>query len=113
MVLIGSPADIEAALHGAVRLTEPGQACDAALSFCNSPADVAAFAPQALTGLVDDGVLWFAYRKGAAATQSGLNRDVGWAALKDLGYRPVRSIAVDEAWTGLRFRETWRVKARE
>jgi hypothetical protein len=113
MVLIGAPAEIEAALQGATKLTEPGQACDAALAFCNSPADVAAFAPQALMGLVEDGVLWFAYRKGAAAKQTGLSRDVGWAALKDLGYRPVRSIAIDTAWTGLRFRETARVKTRD
>ena len=112
MALIGTPADIEAALQGAVTQTEPGQACDAALAFCNSPADVAASAPQAVTGLVDDGVLWFAYRKGPAAKATGLDRDVGWTALTDLGYRPVRSFAIDEAWTGLRYREVWRVKAK-
>jgi hypothetical protein len=112
MTLIGAPAATEAALQTAVALTEPGQACDSALAFCHSPGDVAAFAPQALTGLVEDGVLWFAYRKGAAAKEIGLNRDTGWAALKDLGYRPVRSIAIDEDWTGLRFRETWRVRAK-
>jgi len=110
MVLIATPAEIEAALQGAVTLTEPGQGCEAALAFCNSAADVAALAPQAMTGLVEDGLLWFAYRKGEAAKASGLSRDVGWAALKDLGYRPVRSIAINEAWTGLRFREIWRVK---
>jgi hypothetical protein len=111
VVLIGAPADIETAIEGAVRLTEPGQACDAALAFCASPADVAAFAPQLLTGLVEDGVLWFAWRKGAAAKQTGLSRDVGWAPLDALGYRGVRSIAFDAAWSGLRFREAWRVKA--
>jgi hypothetical protein len=109
-VLIGVPADIEAALQGALKPVEPGQACDAAIAFCNNPADVAAFAPQALTGLVEDGVLWFAYRKGKAAKASGLNRDAGWAALRELGYRPVRSIAFDAEWSGLRYREAWRVK---
>jgi hypothetical protein len=110
MTLIGAPAEVEAALQEALALTEPGQGCDAALAYCSSPADVAAFAPQALTGLKEDGVLWLAYRKGAAAKQSGLSRDIGWAALNDLGYRPVRSIAIDEDWTGLRFREARRVK---
>ncbi len=110
LVLIDAPAKIEAALHGALKLVEPGQACDAALAFCDSPADVAASAPQALTGLIEDGVLWFAYRKGKAAKASGLSRDVGWDALEALGYRPVRSIAFDEDWTGLRFREASRVK---
>ena len=110
VALMNAPAAVEAALEGAVRLTEPGQACDAAIAFCNSPADVAAFAPQALTGLVEDGVLWFAFRKGAAGKASGLGRDVGWEALTALGYRGVRSIAFDDDWSGLRFRETWRVK---
>ncbi|HEY4030062.1 MAG TPA: hypothetical protein VGM25_06935 [Caulobacteraceae bacterium] len=111
VVLIGAPAEVETAIEAAVTLTEPGQASDAALAFCAGPADVAAFAPQALTGLAPDGVLWFAYRKGAVAKQTGLSRDVGWDALNGLGYRPVRSIAFDEAWTGLRLREAWRVKS--
>jgi hypothetical protein len=111
VVLLGAPAEVEAAIEPAVTLVEPGQACDAALAFCAGPADVAAFAPQALTGLVEDGVLWFAFRKGAAGKASGLGRDVGWDALNALGYRPVRAIAFDDAWSGLRFRETWRVKA--
>ncbi len=111
VALLGVPAEVEAAIEGAVTPVEPGQACDAAIAFCAGPADVAAFAPQALTGLVEDGLLWFAYRKGAAAKQSGLNRDGGWEAISALGYRPVRSIAFDDTWTGLRFRETWRVKA--
>ena len=110
VVLMGAPAAVEAAIESAVKLTEPGQACDAAVAFCENPADVAAFAPQALIGLIPDGVLWFAFRKGAAGKKAGLGRDMGWDALNDLGYRPVRSIAFDDNWSGLRFRETWRVK---
>ena len=112
VTLIGAPAEVEAALEGAIAPAEPGQACDAALAFCTSPADVAAFAPQALTGLIEDGVLWFAFRKGAAGKTSGLGRDVGWGPLERLGYRPVRAIAFDDDWSGLRFRETVRVKPR-
>lgn len=110
VVLMGAPTAVEAAIEAAVTLTEPGQGCDAAIAFCESPADVTAFAPQALTGLVEDGLLWFAFRKGAAGKASGLGRDVGWGALTALGYRPVRSIAFDDDWSGLRFRENWRVK---
>lgn len=110
VALMGAPAEVEAAIETAVRLTEPGQACDAAIAFCAGPADVTAFAPQALTGLVEDGVLWFAFRKGPAGKKAGLGRDMGWDALTALGYRPVRAIAFDDDWSGLRFRETWRVK---
>lgn len=109
-VLIGAPAEIEAALQGALKPVEPGQACEAAVAFCTSPADVAAFAPQAMTGLNQDGVLWFAFKKGAAGKKSGLTRDAGWDAVKALGYDTVRAIAFDDEWSGLRFGETRRVK---
>jgi len=109
VVLLGVPAAIEAAIEPGVKPVEPGQACDAAIAFCSTPADLAVFAPQALSGLVEDGLLWFAFRKGPAGKKSGLTRDTGWEALTGLGYRGVRSIAFDDDWSGLRFRETWRV----
>ena len=111
MRLIGAPAAIEAALRQIVTLVGPDEPRDAALAFCNGPDEVARSAPLALTDLAEDGPLWFAWRKGAAAKQTGLSRDVGWAPLDALGYRGVRSIAFDDAWSGLRFREAWRVKA--
>ena len=112
VALMGAPAGVEAALEAAVRLVEPGQACDAAIAFCESPADVAAFAPQALSGLAADGILWFAFRKGPAGKKAGLTRDTGWDAVRALGYDTVRSIAFDQTWSGLRFRESWRIKSR-
>jgi hypothetical protein len=110
MRVIGAPAEIETALRQVATLIPPDQPCDAALAFCRGPDEVCRYAPQAMKGLAEDGPLWFAYRKGAAAKLSGLSRDVGWAPLDDLGYRVVRAIAFDEEWSGLRFRETWRVK---
>jgi hypothetical protein len=112
VALMNTPAAVESAIEGAVKLVEPGQACDAAIAFCESPADVAAFAPHALTGLVEDGVLWFAFRKGAAGKKAGIGRDVGWDALTALGYEGCRAIAFDDDWSGLRFREAWRIKSR-
>lgn len=108
--VIGAPPAIEAALGQVATLTPPDQPCDAALAFCRGPDEVAGLAALAMQGLAEDGPLWFAYRKGAAAKQSGLSRDVGWAPLRELGYDTVRSIAFDDEWTGLRFREAWRVK---
>lgn len=110
--LIAAPAEIQAALAANVTLVEGGLACDAALAFCETPEDVPRHAKDAMGGLVPDGLLWFAYRKGAAAKQSGLGRDVGWSALGEAGYRGVRSIALDETWTGIRFREISKVKSR-
>ena len=112
VALMNAPAAVEAEIEPSVRLVEPGQACDAAVAFCARPADVAAFAPQALAGLVPDGILWFAFRKGPAGKKAGLSRDVGWEAVRALGYDTVRSIAFDEEWSGLRFREASRIKPR-
>ena len=112
LLLIGAPDHITTVLrHGGANLVRPGEAYEAALAFCGSPADVARHAPVVLKGLPEDGLLWFAYRKGAAAKVSGLSRDVGWEPLARAGYRGVRAIAFDEDWSGLRFRELSRVKA--
>lgn len=112
---INVPLEIaEAVTAGAeVQPVRPGEPYDGAIAFCENPAEVEAFARQIVPGLPDDGLLWFAYRKGDASKASGLNRDTGWASLGELGYRPVRSISFDDTWTGLRFRPVNKVKAKE
>ena len=82
-----------------------GEAYDGAIAFCQNPMEVASFAGQILPGLPADGLMWFAYRKGEAGRRAGLTRDTGWEALKSQGFDTVRSIAFDEEWTGLRFRQ--------
>jgi hypothetical protein len=112
MAVLNAPAHIAEALKGAPggMIVAPDQPHEAVLAFCESLKDVDVLSARALAGLPDDGLLWFAYRKGAAAKVSGLSRDVGWAAVHAAGYRPVRSISIDEAWTGLRFREISKVR---
>lgn len=113
--LINVPSGIAEALTAGAEVepVKPGEPCSGVIAFCETPAEVASFAGQALKALPEDGLLWFAYRKGDAAKQSGLSRDDGWQALADAGYRPVRSIAIDDTWTGIRFREKAKVKAKE
>jgi hypothetical protein len=62
--------------------------------------------------LEEDGLLWMAYRKGKAAQQSGLSRDAGWSVLEKAGWRAIRSVSIDEEWTGLRFRPAALVRTR-
>ena len=104
--LINVPRAIaEALTDGAeVQPVPDREAFDGAIAFCQNPEEVAALAGQLLPHLPDDGLLWFAYQKGAAAKVSGLSRDVGWEPLKSRGFDTVRSVAIDEEWTGLRFR---------
>jgi hypothetical protein len=90
-----------------------GDDYDGALAFCRSVLEVEAFSSQILERLPVDGLFWLAYRKGAAGKETGLSRDDGWAALDRAGFRPVRSIAIDDEWTAIRFRERALVKAKE
>ncbi|MCW5720564.1 MAG: hypothetical protein KIS86_05425 [Devosia sp.] len=87
--------------------------CDGVLACFGSPAEVEAMMPRIFNKLPPDGLLWVAYRKGAAGKQAGLTRDTGWGALAEAGYRPVRQVALDEDWSALRFRPKALVKAKD
>jgi hypothetical protein len=103
----------EALTAGAeVQPVKHGEPYDGVLAFCENPTEVSAFTAEVLPELPDDGLLWFAYRKGAAAKASGLSRDVGWEALEAAGYRAIRAIAFDDEWSGLRFRPAEKVASR-
>lgn len=59
-----------------------------------------------------DCVLWFAYPKGTSKKyKCEFNRDNGWAVLGNLGFEPVRMVAIDEDWSALRFRKTDHIKS--
>ena len=61
-----------------------------------------------------DAVVWFAYPKGTSKKfKCDFNRDTGWNELEALGFETVRAVAIDEDWTGLRFRRSEFVKARK
>jgi hypothetical protein len=111
--LINVPRNIaEAITAGAeVETVNGGEACTGVIAFAENPAEVAKMAAQALQVLPPDGLLWFAYRKGEAAKKSGLSRDDGWNTLAKVDWRPVRSISIDEVWTGLRFKPVALVKS--
>jgi hypothetical protein len=55
--------------------------------------------------------VWFAYPKGTSKRYtSQINRDKGWQVLGDLGFEPVRSVAIDEDWSASRFRRVEFIK---
>jgi hypothetical protein len=52
-----------------------------------------------------DAVVWFAYPKGSSKRyKSEIDRDHGWQVMGDLGFEPVRMVAIDEDWSAIRFR---------
>ena len=52
-----------------------------------------------------DAAVWFAYPKGTSKNyKCEFNRDNGWKILGELGFEPVRMVAIDDDWSALRFR---------
>jgi len=119
---VNVPQDIaEAQSAGAeVEPVRAGDECDGVVAFATTPVEATEITKQALKVLSPDGLLWFAYRKGSTGKATGLTRDEGWDALAKANWRPVRSVSINDTWTGLRFRpadlaksdrpERWRVR---
>ena len=82
------------------------------LAFVTRQSEVEALAPKIASRAKGDAAVWFAYPKGTSKKyKCDCNRDTGWAALKAAGFDTVRSIAIDEDWTGLRFRRKEFIKS--
>ena len=75
------------------------------LAFVRSQSDVRRRASQVARTLAHDAVLWFAYPKKASKRYtSDLAQMDGWQPLGDLGFEPVRQVAIDADWSAVRFR---------
>ena len=83
------------------------------LAFVTRQAEVDALAPQVAAKARGDATVWFAYPKGTSKKyKCDFNRDTGWTTLNEAGFDCVRSIAIDEDWTALRFRRKEFIKSR-
>jgi hypothetical protein len=59
-----------------------------------------------------DAIVWFAYPKGTSKKyKSEINRYHGWQVLGNLSFECVRSVAIDDDWSGARFRRVEFIKA--
>ena len=88
------------------------QTYDFVLYFVKSCEDIEKFAQKAVDKLNDDAILWFAYpKKSSKKYQSNISRDDGWQPLGDLGFEPVRQVAIDDDWSALRFRPVENIKS--
>ncbi len=83
-----------------------------ALVFVTKLAEVEALAPKLAARMPGDAILWFAYPKGTSKRyRCDFNRDTGRAAVGAQGFEGVRSAAIDEDWTALRFRRVEYIKS--
>ena len=82
-----------------------------ALILVQNSAEIIQWAQVAGQFFPDDQVLWFAYPKKSSKLYAGkIDRDHGWKPLQDLGFEPVRQVALDEDWSALRFRRKIYIK---
>ena len=81
------------------------------LAFVTKKSEIDRLAQQIAKRAKSDAIVWFAYPKGTSKKyKCDFNRDTGWGAMEALGFETVRAIAVDEDWTGLRFRRKEYIK---
>ena len=75
------------------------------LAFVTSQPEADKAARLAAQKTAGDAVVWLAYPKGTSKRYtSTINRDSGWKGMGTAGFEPVRKVAIDEDWSGLRFR---------
>jgi hypothetical protein len=79
--------------------------------FTNSKSELRSMFPKLKRGLVENGMLWVSWPKGASKVATDLNenvvREIGLAA----GLVDVKVCAVNETWSGLKF--VYRLKDRK
>jgi hypothetical protein len=72
--------------------------------FVTHKANLDAIAAKAINALKTGGALWIVYPKKTAGLHTDINRDNGWETITYLGYQGVRQIAINTAWSALRFK---------
>ena len=116
MVVLNAPASFEAELARLPVMTINHSLASVAeteflLAFVTKQSEVDALAAKVAKRAKGDAVVWFAYPKGTSKKyKCDFNRDTGWDALKAAGFDTVRAVAIDEDWTGLRFRRVEFIK---
>ena len=72
--------------------------------FAKNTDELRRFAPDAMAGLKDGGILWISYPKRASKVPTDISRDTGWDVVRQAGSRPVFQVSIDDVWSALRFR---------
>jgi len=82
------------------------------IAFVQKESEVELIAKSLSTLIESDGLIWFAYpKKSSKKYSSEINRDFGWQLLGKIGLEGVRSVAIDDDWSALRFRHVRFIKS--
>jgi hypothetical protein len=77
---------------------------DLVLVFVRNTHELAEYGPSGIQAVKQGGILWLAYQKISARAGSDITRDTGWDVVQALGWDGVSLIAIDSAWSALRFK---------
>jgi hypothetical protein len=116
IVVLNAPESFERELRAldgvtVVRRLRDAKEIEFSLAFVTKQKELDTLAKSIARLAKGDAVVWFAYPKGTSKRyRCEFNRDTGWEVLGKLGFEPVRSVAIDEDWTGVRFRRVEFVK---
>lgn len=116
IVVLNAPESFErelSSLRGVkiLRDVEAPNEIEFSLDFVTKQKDVDALAKAIAKKAKGDAVVWFAYPKGTSKNyKCEFNRDNGWQVLGNLGFECVRAVAIDDDWSGLRFRRVEFIK---
>jgi hypothetical protein len=84
-----------------VRETDTLATASTAVLFVGDATSVRKLLEEHRGDLAKPGVLWVAYPKG---NTTDINRDTLWPIVADFDMRPCGQVAIDDRWSGLRFR---------
>ena len=116
IVLVNAPASFEPALKALDGVAVTRKPADAKsmtffLAFVTTQKEVDDLAKVLAKKSVPDAVVWFAYPKSTSKKYtSEISREAGNEALGNAGFEPVRMVAIDDDWTGKRFRRVAFIK---
>jgi hypothetical protein len=77
---------------------------DVVLAFARDSKGLSKVAPKAFASVAEGGLLWIAYPKKTSGIATDLSRDHGWDVVTKAGWQGVSLVAVDDAWSAMRFR---------
>jgi hypothetical protein len=77
---------------------------DAVILVVQTTETLTAHSAEAVGGLKPDGLLGLAYPKKTGAVASDISCERAWEAFAVQNFRPVSRIAIDNAWSAMRFR---------
>ncbi|MFN8243246.1 MAG: hypothetical protein U0X40_04245 [Ferruginibacter sp.] len=78
---------------------------DFALVFAVSQVQLKNILREVIPALQPDAKLWIAYPKLTSKIASDLSREASWTCVTDYGFEGVRSIALDNVWSAIRFKK--------